>query len=452
MPGRIGIGSTEVLELGQDVGLASLLAIKVIVLHARVVDVEGDGRNTQHEIVDAGRAAFSVFYMQSPSFLAYQRQMEEQHGRNNAKGLFEVETIPSDGQMRNLLDPVDPSHLRAPFWEIYGRLQAGKYLDEYQSIGGTLLCSLDGTRFFASQKIKCSDCTAHVHDEQDHYSHMVLAAALVAPGKKQVIVLDPEFITPQDGHDKQDCEQQAIKRWVKRNAGRFASWKATILTDDLHSHQPLCELLDEHKLHFIMTCKTESHQALYQEVELLTRVEDAVQTMTVRRWNGRYHEGWEYRWVEQVPVRAGARALGVNWCEITIVREDTGKLMYHNAWITSHKLTRRTVPELVAAGRAHWKVENENFNVLKNRGYNFEHNFGHGKQHLSTVLLSLLLLAFLFHTVLHLACPSYQAIRQKLGPRRTFFNDLRALTRYLYFAGWDDLLVFMCRQLELSPG
>ena len=410
------------------------------------------GGNTQYEIVDAGLGAFAVFYMQSPSFLAYQRHMEEQQGRNNAKGLFGVETIPSDGQMRNLLDPVDPSHLRAPFWEIYERLQAGKYLEEYKSIGGTLLCSMDGTRFFASQKINCPNCTVHVHDEEDYYSHMVLAAVLVAPGKEHVITLDPEFIIPQDGHDKQDCEQQAIKRWVTRNTGRFGPWKATILTDDLHSHQPLCELLLAHELHFIMTCKTDSHQALYEEVELLTRVEDAVQTMTVRRWNGRYHELREYRWVEQVPIRAGAKALRVNWCEITVVREDSGKQMYHNAWITSHELTPESVPELADAGRAHWKVENENFNVLKNRGYNLEHNYGHGQQHLSTVLLSLLLLAFLIHTVLHLSCPSYQAIRQKLGPRRTFFNDLRALTRYLYFASWEKLLIFMCRQLELSPG
>jgi hypothetical protein len=411
-----------------------------------------NGRNIQYLIVQAGMGAFTVFFVQSPSFLAHQRHMEQRQGRNNARSLFGVEVIPSDGQTRNLLDPVEPSYLRAPFWEIYERLQAGGHLEAYESIGGTLLCSLDGTRYFASQRISCPNCTVHVHDEQDHYSHMVLAAVLVAPGKEHVIALDPEFITPQDGHDKQDCEQQAIKRWVKRNAGRFAPWKATILTDDLHSHQPLCELLLENELHFIMTCKTESHQALYQEVELLTRVEDAVQTMTTRRWNGRYHELSEYRWVDQVPIRAGAKALRVNWCEITIVREDTGKQMYHNAWITSHELTRETVPELVAAGRAHWKVENENFNVLKNHGYNFEHNYGHGKQHLSTVLLSLLLLAFLIHTVLHLSCPEYQAIRQKLGPRRTFFNDLRALTRYMYFSNWDELLAFMCQQLALTPG
>ena len=410
------------------------------------------GRNTQYEIADAGLAAFSVFYMQSPSFLAFQRQMEEQRAQNNARSLLGVETIPSDGQMRSLLDPVAPSYLRAPFWAVYELLEARGHLEAYEGVGGTLLCSMDGTRFFSSQRIKCANCTVHVHDEQEYYFHMVLAAVLVAPGKEHVITLDPEFITPQDGHDKQDCEQQAIKRWVRRNAERFAPWKATILTDDLHSHQPLCELLLQHKLHFIMTCKTESHQALYQEVELLTRVEDAVQTMTTRRWNGRYHEQVEYRWVAQVPIKAGAKALRVNWCEITIVREDSGKQMYHNAWITSHELTAETVPELAAAGRAHWKVENENFNVLKNHGYNFEHNYGHGQQHLSTLLLSLLLLAFLFHTVLHLSCPKYQAIRQKLGPRRTFFNDLRALTRYLHFPSWQDLLIFMCRQLELAPG
>ena len=188
------------------------------------------GSNTQYEIVDAGLGAFSVFYMQSPSFLAHQRHMEEQHGQNNARSLFGVEAIPSDGQMRNLLDPVGPSYLRLPFWEIYEYMQAGNHLDAYVSIGGTYLCSLDGTRYFSSQKIKCANCTIHVHDEQEYYSHMVLAAVLVAPGKEHVITLDPEFITPQDGHDKQDCEQQAIKRWVKRNAGPVSYTHLTLPT------------------------------------------------------------------------------------------------------------------------------------------------------------------------------------------------------------------------------
>jgi hypothetical protein len=410
------------------------------------------GQNARYEIKDAGLSAFSVFYMQSPSFLAHQRQMEQQRGRNNARSLFKVKEIPSDNQIRNLLDPVAPSYVLSPFWDIFEMLRVRGHLDSYRSVGNTWLCSLDGTGYFSSKKIHCDQCTRYEREEGTEYAHMVLAGVLVAPGHQQVIALEPEYILPQDGHDKQDCEQAAIKRWVKRNAGRFADWQVTILTDDLHSHQPLCQLLLEHQLHFIMTCKTESHTALYQEVEYLKKIEGAVASMTVRHWNGRYHERRIYRWTEQVPLRADVKSLAVNWCEVTIFREDTGEQTYHNAWITSHPVTSDTVVEVVAAGRAHWKVENEGFNVLKNQGYHFEHNYGHGKEHLSTLLLTLLLLAFLVHTVLQLSSSRYRAIREALGARRTFFNDLRTLTRYLYFDDWDSLMSFMCRQLELAPG
>jgi hypothetical protein len=410
------------------------------------------GRNTQYEIVDAGLGAFSVFYLQSPSFLAHQQRMRQSEGQDNAKSLFGIEDIPSDGQIRNLLDPVDSSLLRQPFLDIYSRLQAGGHLDDYRHVGGTLLCSLDGTRHFSSEKVHCANCTTYNHEKKTIYAHMVLMAVVSAPGCEHVIVLEPEFITPQDGHDKQDCEQQAIKRWVKRNRGRFPEWGMTILADDLHSHQPLCQLLLEHKLHFILTCKRDSHATLYEEVELLTKVQGAVQTMSVRRWTGRHHEQWTYRWADHLPLRVGADALQVNWCEITIVREDTGKQTYHSAWITSHEVTEQTVAEVVAAGRARWKVENEAINVLKNQGYHFEHNFGHGQQHLSAVLLSLLLLAFLFHTALHLSCPMYQAIRRVRGARRNFFDDLRALTLYLYFPGWNELIAFMFQKLKLDKG
>ena len=408
------------------------------------------GRNTQYEMEDAGLSAFSVFYLQSPSFLAYQQQMKKQQGRDNAKSLFGIENIPGDAQIRNLLDPVDPSLLGEPFWKIYSRVRASGHLDSYRHVGGTLLCSMDGTRYFSSEKIHCDNCTVYEHDDRTGYAHLVVAAVLSAPGQPHVLALEPEFIVPQDGHDKQDCEQQAIKRWVTRNAKRFEPWEVTILTDDLHSHQPLCELLLENKFHFILTCKPESHETLYQEVELLTKVEGAHQTKTARRWKSGHYEQWRYHWVVQVPLRTGANALQVNWCEVTVIREDTGEKLYHNAWITSHKVTADTVEEVADAGRSRWKIENEGFNVLKNQGYEFEHNFGHGHQHLSSVLLTMLFLAFLFHTVLHLCCSRYQAIRHALGARRNFFNDLRALTRYLYFPSWDEMITFMFQKLELD--
>ena len=409
------------------------------------------GRNTQYTIGDAGLSAFSVFYMQSPSFLAHQRDMQRKKAQNNAQGLFGVERIPSDGQIRNLLDPVEPGALYERFWEIYHRLDEGGHLDNYRGVGGTRLVSLDGSQYFSSRDIHCPNCRVSVQDEDIRYSHLVMMAVVCAPEQERVICLDPEFITPQDGHNKQDCEQQATKRWVKRNAKHFEPWSATILTDDLHCHQPLCELLLEHKLHFILTCKPQSHEALYEELDLLERVDGAISTKVVRKWNGCYHERWVYRWAEHLPLRADLKSLMVNWCELTISNEATAEQLYHSAWATDHTLDEQRVVEVVADGRSRWKVENEGFNVLKNQGYNFEHNYGHGQQHLSTVLLTLLMLAFLFHSALGLSCVMYQAVRRELAARRTFFNDLRALTRYLYFPSWQELLAFMYQQLDLAP-
>ena len=272
---------------------------------------------------------------------------------------------------------------------------------------------------------------------------------LVAPDEKRVIVLEPEFIQPQDGQVKQDCERNAAKRWLTDHAPYLAGHKVTFLGDDLYCNQPFCEQVLGHKLNFIFTCKPESHTALYTEVALLAQM-GAVEQFSQRRWTGSGHEKWIYRFVSDVPLRAGADALRVSWCELTIVYEETGEQLYHNAFATNFGLTTHNVPDIVAAGRARWKIENENNNVLKNYGYHLEHNFGHGAEYLSMILVLLNLLAFLFHTVLDLVDEVYQRLRMHLRVRKTFFTDLQALTRYLFFASWEQLLNFMYVQLELD--
>jgi hypothetical protein len=171
-----------------------------------------------------------------------------------------------------------------------------------------------------------------------------------------------------------------------------------------------------------------------------------------RRWTGHGYEVWTYRYVNQVPLRAGPKALAVNWCALTIVSETTGEVLYHNAWATDHQLTADTIRPVIAAGRSRWKIENENNNVLKNQGYHLEHNYGHGKQYLAAIVVLLILLAFLFHTVLQLCDEKYRRLRTALGTRKTFFDDIRALTRYHYFHGWEQSLDFMLAGLELTPG
>lgn len=87
----------------------------------------------------------------------------------------------------------------------------------------------------------------------------------------------------------------------------------------------------------------------------------------------------------------------------------------------------------MAAGRSRWKIENENNNTLKTKGYHFAHNFGHGKESMANLLASMNMLAFLFHTAMDLTCEVYVKLRAKLGARKKFFEHVRTLTQYIFF-------------------
>jgi hypothetical protein len=200
-----------------------------------------------------------------------------------------------------------------------------------------------------------------------------------------------------------------------------------------------------------LVCKPDSHVSLYETVEFLD-AQSVLGTKVVRNWNGRYAEIHTYRYANKLHLNGAPAAFEVNWCELSITREDTGAVVYKNAFVTDFEITDTTVEAIARDGRARWKVENENNNILKTKGYHIEHNFGHGHQHLASLLLSLNLLAFLLHTVLDLVNEQYRAIRQRLGRRRTFFQDLEALLRYFTFETWDDVFSFMFQGLELDTG
>ena len=407
------------------------------------------GTNKTYMIQDAAMGAFAVFFMQSASFLANQKAMQTREGRNNASSMFGLKRIPSDNQIRNLLDLLEAKLLFPVFAKVISALVESGELEAFRSYRKQLLIILDGTQYISSEEIHCENCSHRTKGEQTTYFHAVITPVIAAPGNARVIALEPEFIVPQDGYEKQDCERAAGKRWLEQHGSRYAELKATLLGDDLYCHQPFCEQVLEKKFNFIFVCKPDSHPELYQTVAYL-QAQGAVEQFSERVWKGKRAEIYTYRYVNQVPLRAGADALQVNWCEMTIQHETTGKTTFRNAWATRHEITRTNVKEIVQAGRTRWKVENENNNVLKTKGYHFEHNFGHGNQHLAAFLLTLNLLAFLFHTVLDLLDAKYKLLRTQLRVRKTFFDDLRALTRYMYFESWEHLLDFMIAKLELS--
>ena len=409
------------------------------------------GDNTQYDMADIALAAFSVFFTQCPSFLSYQQGMERARGRNNARSLFQLERIPSDNHIRQTLDPIAPQHLFSLFDELHQAFAQTGLLEQMRAVEQTRLIALDATWYFSSQNLCCPNCSRVQHaDGQTTHFHSAITPVIVSPGHSQVVPLRPEFITPQDGQVKQDCEINAAKRWLAAHAERYATGNATLLGDDLYAHQPFCRQVLLYGFHFLLTCKPASHATLHQWIEGL-EAGRPLQNLKLRV-KGKSNR-WEhhlYRWANGVPLTDGDDALKVNWCEVTITDAE-GKVRYQNSLITDWEISADNVAGLVAAGRARWKIENESNNVLKNRGYHLEHNFGHGKKHLSSLLVTMNLLAFGLHTLLELADGNYRQIRATLGARRRFFQHLEALTSYLHFENWERLMDFMMRGLEIGP-
>ena len=408
------------------------------------------GQNVQYEVNDAAQAAFAIFFMQSSSFLAGQRHLRQAKGRSNAETVFKMERIPTDTHIRNLLDPVSPSELSEEYRYLLGQMAESGYVSQWYILDRRLAFSLDGVYYFSSKKISCSNCQRHEHEGGTVYLHSAITPVVVAPGQPYVLPYVPEFITPQDGTEKQDCEINAAKRWVEQEGATLRQYRAILLGDDLYSRQPLCQAALNQVCDFIFVAHRDSHPALYAVVDAVANL-GRLTTFSHRHWNGRHGEIWTYRFLNDVPLRSGDDALLVNWCDLHISHEESGEILYRNEWITSLPLKEENTPEVVACGRARWKSENENNNVLKNHGYHIDHNFGHGQEHLATTLLTLNFLAFLIHTIAQVADLIYQQIRRALGSRRTFFNDVEALMRYLIFPDWHTLLKFMFVQLELVP-
>jgi hypothetical protein len=334
------------------------------------------------------------------------------------------------------------------FADILAELKQCGGLDAMQVLDGHLLIAWDGTEYHCSDTIRCPNCSHRKRGKDKiEYFHTMLAATVVASGHNRAVPLEPEFIAPQDGHDKQDCESRAVRRWLAAHAAQHAAIKPIYLGDELFSRQPICQAVLDEAAHFLFVCKPDSHPAIEEFRAGITLDE---LTKKVRR--GKQWSTHRYQWLCGVPLRGDAKAITVNGLMIEICNAD-GEVTYRNSFITDLPVGRDNVAALAGCGRARWKIENKAFNTLKTKGYHLEHNFGHGQQNLSAVLATLNLLAFACHTVCDLGGTAWKAARRELVTRQGFFHAMWALTSYMVFPSWDHLLATLAftRPQPLGP-
>ncbi len=391
--------------------------------------------DVRYSMADIGMSAFSVFFMQSESFLAHQRSQEVGRATSNCRTPFGMAAVPTDNHIRAMLDPVHPAHLQPVFDQVLDTLHRLGGLAPFARLGGRVLVALDGTEYFCSQKLGYPGClTRHRANGKTESYHALLAANLVAPGHAMALPMMPEFIAPQDGAEKQDCERNAAQRWLSTHGGRLGHLRPVYLGDDLFACQPVAEAIRATGGDFLLTAKPSSHKALYHFMQGA-----AVEEHTAKHKAAGKRLTCRNRWFTDAPLRGGRDAMLVNWVGVTIT-DAKGKVTCSSAFVTSLPVTPETIAEIVACARARWKIENESFNVLKFNGYHLEHNFGHGKQHLAMLFAAMNMLAFAIHTVCDCLEQLWINARTAKRARTRFFEHIRTITAYLVFPDWTTLM------------
>lgn len=380
-------------------------------------------------LVDTLMSGFAIFSLKDPSMLAFDERREEPR---NLHTVYEIEQIPCDTQMRTILDDVEPERLRSVYKDVFRQLQRGKVLDPYKILGRYYLLSLDGTGYFSSKQIHCWDCLVKkLRNGEILYHHQMLGAAIVHPNLKTVIPLMPEPIIKQDGVKKNDCERNAAKRFFEKLRQDHPHLPLIVTEDALSSNAPHIHELKKHALRFILGVKESDHAFLFEQVAQAQEEGRSGEHEFTK--NGITHR---FNFVNQVPLNASHPDLRVNFLEYW---EVTDKGEQYFSWITDFTIERYNAYTLMRAGRARWKIENETFNSLKNQGYQFEHNFGHGKNHLSVIFALLMMLAFLVDQVQQAACQLFQATLAKVGSKKRLWEKMRGLFCHLDFECMEDI-------------
>jgi len=314
----------------------------------------------------SGLAIFSLKY---PSLLQFDQDRSEDITRYNLRSLYGIEQAPCDTYLRERLDEVNPKSLRKNYTHLLHLLQRGKGLEGFAYLDDHYLLSIDGTGYFSSAEIHCDQCCEkHHRDGRVTYYHQLLGAVLVNPDHKEVFPLAPEPILKHDGSSKNDCERNAAKRFLKETRREHPHMKFVVIEDGLASNAPHIRLLQELGYRYLLGAKQNDHKFLFDWV-------DNTSTTAFHEQTDKKGITHRFRYLNNAPLNDGNFELEINFLEYWEIKP-CGKTT-HFSWVTDIPVTQDNLIRLMQAARAHWKVENETFNTLKNHGYHFEHNFAY---------------------------------------------------------------------------
>jgi hypothetical protein len=237
---------------------------------------------------DTLMSGFAMMFFQSPNLLELQRKMRQRRHQCNLETIFGVREVPSDTQMRDILDGVSVELMRPLLPAVFEKIRCAGWAKEFTTTlssgadqGTYYTLMLDGSDYFHSTRLQCPSCLQR-HDSagEVNFRHTVVSGTLVKAGSHRVLPIDVAEVRNDDGQDKQDCESKAAKRLILRLRQEHPQLALIIGGDDLYCHEPFIGQLREHRMHHVLVCKPGSHAEVYREVE----TQDALGALERGKW------------------------------------------------------------------------------------------------------------------------------------------------------------------------
>lgn len=401
------------------------------------------GPNATYPLGDCLKAGYAMFSLKSPSLLAFRQSLEYEVRQENLQRIYGLQSIPGDTALREAIDGINPQELYGAFEGALEQLRHEGVWESRKVLGGYLPISIDATGHYCSGKQSCPHCLVkNLRNGQQIFHHQMLGAVQVHPESKSVFPVSGEAIVRQDGHTKNDCEQNAAKRLIPRVAEQLTGDKLLFLLDALYATGPVVKLIKEHQASFLITIK--EGYVLLQADRL--KKEGKLQQLS---WSNAKTKS-TVRFTSDLVLNGKHREQLVNYIEYEQVDIRSGKVKYANKWITDIPIHESNIQELVGVARARWKIENETFNTLKNQGYNLEHNYGHGKKYLATNFALLTLLAFLVDQIAQVLDYYFQKAYKKAGSKGRLWEKVRQVFDLFPAMSMNAIYKFLVSKPELK--
>lgn len=414
---------------------------------------EDDEQKNIISTLDCVMSAYAVFSLKYPSLLQFDdARKSDKTLRHNLESLYAIEMAPSDTQMCDRIDGLSVDIIQKAMNDVLYYFKRIKKLDYWKFMDDKYLILMDGTQTFSSKDIHCPHCCDRTYNrgkenEYKTYNHQMVVAVIAHPDLKTVIPIAFEPICRSDGDEKNDCEKNASKRLLEKLKKYHPDLKGIIGSDGLSSNAPFINMVQNLGYDYLLVAKDDDHKHL-KEIFFEADNADVIDfTEDIKNGTKRH------RSLKNTPLNKSNSNLLTTVLYTEEITEETyrigkkkgqikGKkrgISYKCMWVTSLRICRENIKHSERGGRCRWKIENETFNTLKKLGYNFKHNFGHGKKTLSNFLSGTMLLAFLVDQCLETFNKEFKLALKKAGSRIALWERIRSVFYWFYISDWDNL-------------